>query len=249
MASKFTGPLIGSLVVAASAALAGTASAAPYCPTSESFVGTIQRVNGSMLTVQTPNGHWANVRIESGARMNTNGIALRPGVFVGAYGCVTPGGIFNANEITLSANQSAYNEQLTGVVQRVQNGRIIVRETNGAYGSWYVTDPDDFHVGQTVTAVGMRSPNGSFYPRTINGHYVAYDTDTTAAPSTRAITLTGTVQRVRSNSIIVWEPSARRSGTWIVSNAAGRFHAGERVSATGTEDRSGRFYVQQITIL
>lgn len=250
MASKFTGPLIGSLVVAASAALASTASAAPYCPASESFVGTIQRVNGSMLTVRTPNGHWADVRIESGARMNTNGTALRPGVYVGAYGCVTPNGVFNANEITLSPNQAAYNEQLSGVVQKVQSDRLIVRETNGQYGAWYVPDTDGFRVGQTISATGMRSPNGSFYPHTINNRYVGYDTDTTTAPAVQAITLTGTVQRIGSNTIVVWEPSAHRSGTWVLNNTStSRFHVGERVSARGTEDRSGRFYVQQITIL
>lgn len=251
MASKYTIPFMGSLVIAACAAFGATASAAPYCPTSESFFGTIQRVNGSMLTVQTPSGHWANVRVESGARMNTNGMSLRPGLYVGAFGCVTPGGVFNANEISLSANGTAYHEQISGVVQRTESGRLIVRENNGAFGTWYVPDVDEFHAGQSVSGTGMRSTNGSFYPQTINGQNVAYDTDTSSAPAPArsTITLTGTVQRVGGSTLLVWEPASHHSATWVVSNAGSRFHKGERVSATGREDRFGRFYVQQITIL
>ncbi|HKU67811.1 MAG TPA: hypothetical protein VJP85_08545 [Candidatus Baltobacteraceae bacterium] len=252
MASKYSIPLIGSLVIAACAAFGATASAATFCPTSESFFGTIQRVNGSMLTVQTPSGHWADIRVESGARVNANGMSLRPGTFVGAFGCVTPNGVFNANEVTLSANRAAYNEQLSGVVQRIQTGKLIVRETSGSFGAWFVPDTDEFHVGQTVTANGMRSSNGSFYPQTINGRMVAFDTDVTTEPSSSArntVTLSGTVQRVGGNTLLVWEPASRHSATWVVSNAGSRFRVGERVSATGHEDRFGRFYVQQITIL
>jgi hypothetical protein len=251
MASKFTIPLIGSLVIALCAAFGATASAAPTCPTGESLFGTIQRVNGSMLTVQTPSGHWANVRIESGARINTNGNSMRQGTFVGAYGCVTPNGVFNANEVTLSANQSAYNEQLNGVVQRIESGRLIVRESNGSFGTWFVPDTSMFKAGQSVSATGMRSANGSFYPQTVNGQSVAFDTQLTSAPAmaSNTITLTGTVQRVGTNTLMVWEPASRHSAKWVVSNAGGRFRVGQRVSATGREDRRGTFYVQQISIL
>lgn len=249
MASKFTGPLIASLALAASAALGATASAAPYCPSSESFFGTIERVNGNMLTVRTPSGHWADVRINSSARVNTNGGSIRPGAYLGAYGCVAPGGVFDASEVTLSNSQSGYNERLSGVVRRVEgNGRVIVAENGRGEGTWYVPDTDEFHVGQSVDATGMLGANGAFYPQTINGSSSAYDTDYTSAPR-NTITLSGTVRRVNGNSIVVRETSPATTGTWIVPNAAGRFHVGERVSATGTEDRSGRFYVQKITIL
>lgn len=250
MASKFTLPFISSLVIAACAAFGASASAAPFCPTSQSFFGTIQRVNGSMLTVQTPSGHWADVRIESGARISTNGNSMRPGVFVGAYGCVTPNGVFNANEVTLTTNQADYQRTLTGVVQRTESGRLIVRQTDGHYADWFVPNVTLFTAGQNVTGIGMIATNGAFYPQSINGHTLAFEPTLTSAPTTvsRTITLTGTVQRVGSNAIVVWEPNVHRSGMWIVSNS-GRFHVGERVSATGTEDRSGKFYVQQITIL
>jgi|GEM_PF-2921416 len=240
---------IGALALAGGLFSAAAASAGPLCPQAESFFGTIVRVNGSMLTVRTPSNHWADVQINRSALVNANGGRVRPGLFVGAYGCVTPNGVFHASEITLSDNQAGYNEHLTGVVQRIESGgRLLVAQTGRGDGIWYVPDTDDFHVGQSVSATGMIGANGAFYPQTINGHGAAYDTDLTA-PTRSAITLTGTVRRVNGNQIIVWEPANHTTGTWIVSNAASRFRVGERVSGTGTEDRYGRFYVQEITIL
>lgn len=249
MTNKLRAALAGSLVGGASIFCAGVASAAPYCPANVSFFGTVERVQGNQLIVRTPSGHWATVRLDSGARVDTNGYALRPGAYVGAYGCVTGNGVFHANEITLSADRSRYAEHVTGVVQRVRGGSLIVRESNGQYGTWYAADSEDFHAGQAVSGVGMLGSNGTFYPQSINGASVAYDTDQTAAAGERSIVLTGTVQRVSAgNAIVVWEPSRHTSGTWIVPNAE-RFRTGERVSASGTQGPSGRFYVRQITIL
>lgn len=241
---------ISALALAGSVLTAAAASAAPFCPADESFFGTVQRVNGNMLTVQTPSGHTADVAVESGAHVNSNGFTMRPGIFVGAFGCVTPNGVFHANEITLSSNQSRYSEQISGVVQRIVSGRLYVRETTGRTGLWYVPDIDDFHVGQTVTGTGMLGANGAFYPQSVNGHVTAYDSDSTRSmtASGNTLTLTGTVQRVGTNTLMVWEPSSRHSGKWVVPNA-GRFRVGERVSATGREDRRGTFYVQSITIM
>ena len=241
------------------AALAGTvltaaaASAAPFCPTMQSFFGTVQSVNGRMLTVQTPSGHTADVTVESGAHVNSNGYTLRPGMYVGAFGCVTPNGVFHANEITLATNQSRYNEQISGVVQRIQSGRLIVRETTGSTAIWYVPDTDEFHVGQTVTGTGMIGATGAFYPQMVDGHATAYDTDTTSSTtmaSTNTVTLSGTVQRVGTSSLTVWEPASRHSAVWVgVTNAELHFRVGQRVTATGREDRRGTFYVQRITII
>lgn len=250
MADKRKLAFFTSLALAGSVLTAAAASAAT-CPASESFFGTIERVNGNMLTVRTPSGHWADVAINSGARINTNGYTLRSGMYVGAYGCVTPNGVFHANEVSLSSNQSSYSEQISGVVRSIGSGRITVAERNGQYGSWYVPDTDEFHVGQSVTGTGMRAANGAFYPQSINGHSIAYDTDVNSMPGmavSNSVTLTGTVQRVGTNTLQVWEPSSRHSGKWVVPNA-GRFRVGQRVSATGREDRRGTFYVQEITIL
>ena len=249
MTSKLRAALAGSLAGGATILCAAAASAAPHCPASVSFFGTVERVQGNQLTVRTPTGHWALVRLESGARVNANGYRLRPGAYIGAYGCVAASGVFDANEVTLSSGRSRYSERLTGVVQRVRNGSLVVRESNGQYGTWYTADSEDFRDGQAVSGVGMLGSNGTFYPQSIDGRTVAYDTDRTAAPGERSIVLSGTVQRVSAgNAIVVWEPSRHTSGTWIVGDA-GRFHAGERVTATGTQGPSGRFYVQRITIL
>lgn len=242
---------ITALALAGSVLTMAAASAA-NCPTRESFFGTVQRVNGNMLTVQTPSGHTADVAVESGAHVNGNGFTMRPGIFVGAFGCVTPNGVFHANEITLADNQSRYSEQVSGVIQRIDSGRLLVRETTGHTGLWFVPDIDDFHTGQTVTGIGMLGANGAFYPQSVNGHVTAFDATTTSSSMTASrntITLTGTVQTVGTNTLEVWEPSTRHTGKWVVPNAGQRFRSGERVSATGHEDRRGTFYVQQITIL
>lgn len=238
---------ISTLVLAAGSLFSASASAAPLCPRGESFFGTIQRIQGRELTVRTPSGHSANVIMDSGARINSNGSTLRPGMFVGAYGCVTPNGIFHADQLTLSTHQSNYNERLTGTVRRIEAGnRLLVSQNGRGTGTWYVPDVDEYHVGQAVSGVGMIGSNGSFYPQSIDGRNTAYDTDATMSASRSTITLSGIVQRVNSNSISVWEPVNRTTGTWIVRGAR-RFRKGERVTAVGTEDRSGRFYVYHIT--
>lgn len=230
-------------------ALSVAASAAPYCPAQESFFGTVQRVSGNILTVSTPSRHWATIRIDQNARVNTNGNSLRPGAYVGAYGCVTPNGVFHASEITLSANRAGYNETLTGIVEQVQSGRLLVRQNGHGYGSWYVPNSDDFHRGQTVTGVGMLGRTGAFYPQTVNGQSVSYDPDDSAAPAagvSHTITLSGVVRRVSSGSLLVSENQGT-TGTWIVQDA-GRFRIGQHVVATGTEDRRGNFYPTQISV-
>lgn len=240
--------IIAATVVAGAATLFATAAApAAQCPTEESFFGTIQRVNGTTITVKTPNGHYADVRIISGARMNMNGNTLRPGTFAGLYGCVEPGGIFRANEVTLSANDDTYHETLTGTVQRVESGRIIVRETGNRSGTWLVPDGSMFKVGQSVTAVGFVGANGVFYPQSINNQSISFQPPSTGQSTAKTITLSGVVQKVGANTLVVWEPSVRHSGMWVV-HGAGRFKVGQHLTATGTEDRQGHFYPSQISI-
>lgn len=249
MAIKHLRNLLGALAVLCGLLFAGTAAASAACPTGQSFFGTIERVNGNVLTVRTPKGNWAQVSINQNARINANGTRLRPGTFVGAYGCVAPGGVFRASELTLSLDRNAYNEQLSGVVRRIEgNDRMLVQENGHGYGVWYVPDTGDFHVGQTVNAVGMVGAGGVFYPQTINGVTTAYDADDSARRNPGTISLTGIVRAVRVGSLLVWEPQHGTTGTWIVRGAQ-RFRVGQRITARGTEDMSGRFYPGAITIL
>jgi hypothetical protein len=92
----------------------------------------------------------------------------------------------------------------------------------------------------------MISSGGAFYPQTINGRSVAYDANGTAPAN--SITLRGVIQRVGTNTLAVWEPASRHTAKWVVSNAGQRYRVGERVVATGTEDRFGNFYPNSITI-
>lgn len=232
----------------AAVAVFTTHASAATCPKNESFFGVIQRVNGNMLTVSTDQNRWADIRIAPDARVNRNGTALRPGTFVGAYGCVTPGGVFNASEVTLAPSHAMYHETLSGTVERVASDRLTVRQNGHGFGVWFVPDADQFRVGQQVTAVGMVGANGVFYPQSINDQDVGFEPVASSAPSTSGtIMLTGVVRSVRSGELIVWEPSHNTTGTWIVRDAD-RFHVGQHVVARGTEDRTGHFYPVNITI-
>ena len=225
-----------------------TANASATCPKSESFFGVIQRVNGNVLTVSTEQNHWADIRVAQDARVNTNGTAMRPGTFVGAYGCVEPSGVFDASEVTLSPSSTAYHESLSGVVQRVASNRLTVRESGNRWVDWFVPDADRFHVGQQISGVGMVGANGFFYPQTLNGENIAFEpTATTASQPASTITRAGVVRQVRPDALIVWEPTNHTTGMWMVRDAD-RFRIGERVVARGTEDRSGRFYPVNISV-
>ncbi len=134
-------------------------------------------------------------------------------------------------------------------MRRIERDYLVVAETRRGYGTWYVPDTDDFHVGQSVRATGMLAPGGTFYPQTINGRNLAYDTDRDRGParSVRPITLSGIVRRVGGHTLAVWEPARRTEGTWVVNDAF-RFRVGQRVTGTGTEDRAGRFYPSRVSL-
>lgn len=247
---RFT-TMLAAIGLAGAAWFASAAGAsAATCPSNESFFGTVQRMSGDMLTVSTQAGKWANVRIDRNARINRNGSDLQPGAYVGMFGCVTPDGVFHASEVTLARNASKYHETLTGIVERVQPGRILVKQNGHGYGTWYVADSDRFRTGQQVSGVGMIGDNGAFYPQTVNSETTAFDPDDTSPPrmaTSNTITLTGIVRKVSPDSLLVWEPNVNHSGTWMVRDA-GKYHVGQRLVATGTEDRAGHFYPSRISI-
>jgi hypothetical protein len=199
------------------------------------------------MIVRTNNGHSGTIMLDNNASINAHGYAMRPGTFVGAFGCVSPNGVFHASEVTLAANQSLYSQTITGVVQRKSGDTLIVTEpARRTTGVWYVPDIDDFRVGQTVTGIGMMGGNGEFYPQSINGASTAFAPERSEQMPRRAsITLTGVVKRVERGAIIVWEPTRRTTGTWFIRDA-GRFRVGERVVGTGTENRRGDFYPSTI---
>lgn len=233
---------VGLLAAIAAVASHGTASAqARFCPTNESFFGNVQSVRGNVIMVRTDAGSTGTILLNPSTRINTHGFGLRPGMFVGAYGCVTPDGVFHPTQITLAADRARYSERISGVVERITPGVLFVRESSrGETGQWYVPNSNDFRIGQRITGVGMIGANGAFYPQSIDNLGLAY-MPRPYQRNTSSITLSGVVRRVMPGSLLVWEPSHGTTGTWIVRNARS-FRVGQNVVATGTEDRRGNFY-------
>lgn len=125
---------------------------------------------------------------------------------------------------------------LSGTVVRVGSHEIAVRENaRGQTGTWVLSNAAQFHAGEHVVAVGTEDTRGYFYPSSIS---VGMST----------VTLAGVVQRIWTHTLAVWEPGPRTTGEWIVANP-GAFLPGQYVTGTGTEDRTGRFYPQSISVL
>src|ERR1700736_4896918 len=79
------------------------------CPSGTSLFGTVSAGHGKTLLVKTIGAHGFETIRTDDATIHYNGLTLHPGVFVGAYGCFTPGfGRFDASEITLSSDAADY---------------------------------------------------------------------------------------------------------------------------------------------
>jgi hypothetical protein len=229
--------LLGAAVVAPAAASAQTR----VCPVSQSFFGTLKSVQGNTIVLQTDEGRMGTVSINSGAQFNAHGYALRPGVYVGVFGCATPNGVFHASQVNLAANAARYHQSLSGVIARKASDRLYVAEpVSRMTRLWMVPDADEFRVGQSVTGVGMLGAQGVFYPQRINNASTAFvpERETTAP---RSITLAGTIKRIAPGRLYVWEPAYRTTGTWFVKNWR-EFRVGQRVVGTGTENTKGDFF-------
>ena len=242
--ARFSTALAAGLLLAGTAIVASAPASAQarFCPTRESFFGTVQSVQGRTLMVQTRSGGTGQIVLDDGARVNAHGFSMRPGTFVGAFGCVTPNGVFHASEVTLAGDAALFSTTISGTVQRKSGNVLYVFEpARRTTGLWFVPDIDDFHVGQAVTGIGMMGANGEFYPQQINNASTAFTPEGVAPSRRTSITLSGVVRRVGSGTISVWEPSRGTTGTWFVRNSL-RFRVGQRVIGTGTENRRGDFY-------
>ncbi len=221
--------------------------AEPFLSGPAELFGTIERVQGNDLIVRGQRGRWVTVMLDAAHRTYAHGYTVRPGIFVGAYGCATPNGVFHASQIALAADSSLYHQTISGTVQRISGDRLMVREPSRRTAAvWYVPDIDDFHVGQAVTGIGMLGANGEFYPQSINGASTAYSPGDQPVRRT-SITLRGVVQRIRPGVLYVWEPAYRTTSTWFVRNSAA-FRVGQNVVGTGTENTRGDFFPRTVRI-
>ncbi|MGZ3497460.1 MAG: hypothetical protein ACXVAM_14910 [Vulcanimicrobiaceae bacterium] len=241
---------LSTLITLVAAATAAASAKPPACPERGSIFGTIDRINGDDVHIVGDRNGDDHVIVRD-AKIHRNGLALRPGVFVGAFGCQN-GNVFIASEITLAPNADEYGlysaqipeETLSGKVVRVEPGRLYVEEpSRGTIGIWYVADATAHRVGEPVTGIGRDGPNGAFYPRSINGGAVRSQ----VSGSGRSVTLSGIVTRVEDGKLDVLEPGYHTAGLWITTYAS-RFHVGQHVTGTGTEDHRGDFYPTRIVV-
>ncbi|HEV3154779.1 MAG TPA: hypothetical protein VGZ02_13315 [Candidatus Baltobacteraceae bacterium] len=228
--ARFTTYLAGALVAAAAATAGSPATAQPAIALS----GVVQHIWPHSLDVWEPAQH------TSGTWFVANPNQFRIGERITGTGTENTRGDFYPSSISVVAMPSTNTITLTGTVQRIGPNSVYVwQNATGHTAQWIVWNPSRFQIGERITASGTEDRAGQFFPYTVR--VIGMSTSGT-------ITLTGTVQSVRPNALIVWENAQRRTGTWIVGNAA-RFRLGERVTGTGTEDGTGRFYPSSISVL
>lgn len=144
-----------------------------YCPHETSLFGNVISVTPKFFDVQSVGGDEGKVRIYgNGARLHDNGLSVRPGVFVGAYGCYDHHDYFRASELTLSTNANTYNgyrryvTTITGVVTSLQGNRVLV-QTNGRSGKvWVYNNTAPLQVGERVAFRGSFDPANSAFVAT-----------------------------------------------------------------------------------
>lgn len=145
-----------------------TAQADVYCPAQISIFGTVDAVSGNVMTVDTTSniGH-IHVLMHRPA-MDRHGLALRPGVFAGVYGCLQRGGrTFDADAVTLASSARAYADfqrpyrEYDGRIVRTSGGRIQIQTGGGTL--WITISQRGLSRGQRVRVRGYYDPStGTF---------------------------------------------------------------------------------------
>ncbi len=189
--------------------------------------GTVQSIGAHTIAV------WENARGETGEWVLSNPGAYHSGEYVVGVGTEDRSGRFYPRRVRVAGNPSTIS--LSGVVQRVGTNTIAVWE-NGVNetGEWIVANASGYRPGQIVTGWGTEDRFGHFFPQRVA---------VGAVPNT--VTLSGTVQRIGTHTIAVWEPSRHTTGEWVVADA-GQFRIGQRIAAHGTIDGHGNFYPTSI---
>lgn len=142
-----------------------TASGADIDACHVSIFGTIASLRGSNgFMLQTQRGSLGTVFVDHrDARLNSNGLSVRPGVFAGVYGCVERDGqILKANEVTVAPSAAAYTASnhtvsLTGTVDEVHSGWIGVQSRYTGHIHVY-TSQTGIRTGERVQVRGPYDP-------------------------------------------------------------------------------------------
>lgn len=168
--------LLVAQLFALAVALPIASSAQGACPVREtSIFGTVRAVGPNQFTLQT-NSRMGDIHVYArGARVNTNGVALQPGVFAGVYGCLTPGDYsFRASRVTLSSSAQTYpnaggsryesgDTWIQGRIDAVAPGRILIDSGHGHGNTWVRTSAPGLRTGQLIQAVGRFTPGDRLF--------------------------------------------------------------------------------------
>lgn len=141
-----------------------TAASVDIGPCHESVFGTIASVRGpNAFTLQSVHAQSTLFVDYRGAVAHTNGLAVRPGVFAGLYGCFERHEtVFKTEEITLAPSAQAYASMhntvtISGKIDEAGNGRLgLLTRYNGHIHVF--TTQSGFRIGEMVTARGSYDP-------------------------------------------------------------------------------------------
>lgn len=144
----------------------------------QSIFGTVTAVRSGVFTLHTnaPVGD-VNVYMPDRDVRTTGGVALRPGVYAGVWGCLPSGSHdFISEEVTISSSEATYPAQyrysnddrfIEGRVDQIGPKGILVHGT-ARKDTWVVTNQTGFAVGQTVRARGRFQSDGDFTAITVD---------------------------------------------------------------------------------
>jgi hypothetical protein len=143
------------------------ATGAGVGPCHVSLFGTVTETmpNGVEFGMDTLRSPIGNIHVyDKDARVNSNGLSVRPGVFAGLYGCfIQNGRAFHAEEVTLATSAQAYSAYrrptvaVTGTIDEVRNGWIGV--STRYYGHVHVyTTQSGLRTGERVSIQGTFNP-------------------------------------------------------------------------------------------
>jgi hypothetical protein len=151
--------------------LAGVLVAQAPCAQQTSIFGTVVETNANEITVHTSESRMGDIHVYTrGARVNSNGLVLQNGVYVGVYGCLAPNNSsFRAEEVTLARDANSYNGYhrratvITGRIDQVETNRFLVDSNNGHGDVWIYSVRRDLRTGELVRVTGTFDPRQSAF--------------------------------------------------------------------------------------
>lgn len=222
----------------------GASGAAGVCPSNTSLFGTVREVRGSDLLVQTTSGTGMEHFLINRAIVNSNGLTLHSGVFVGGWGCFTTGRKdFNVSELTLATSAATYprgarhTQTLTGIVVSAEVPGMIEVQTGRPHGHVDVKTSEASMAkrGDRVTVTGSFNADGSFTAETISFTHPEIQT------------LTGTVVGIELPSMVEVQTIGPHGRVDVHTSDASAARKGDRITARGTFNADGSFVAASVS--